>query len=258
MNPADIESYLRQLDRELRRRFVGDMTILEEVRGHLTDAVEREQQRGRTVAEAQSIAIERFGSTATVADAYAADRSRWLYRTLFVVAIALGVAIAWVDSRPNWDDSGITAGTLMVVAGMLGLAGIHGAGRVWALLVGILDSWCTRSRTRHQWAKLAMLAVLLFPMAGALTPGWRCVAGFCRSRGDDLRPVLPQGRGAVVSLLVALVIAAVQAVRGKLDGAGRTCRQIGNVAATYFAIIVVVSLASPRQVIPDGRGAMLR
>ena len=57
---------------------------------------------------------------------------------------------------------------------------------------------------------------------------------------------------AALSLLVALVIAAVQAVRGKLDGAGRICRRIGVVAATYFAIIVVVSLASPRQVIPMG------
>ena len=34
---------------------------------------------------------------------------------LLMGAATLGMAIAWVDSRPNWDDTGITAGTLFLM-----------------------------------------------------------------------------------------------------------------------------------------------
>lgn len=36
-----------------------------------------------------------------------------------VAALALGAAIAYVDTRPNWDDAGITAGCLFLSAGVL-------------------------------------------------------------------------------------------------------------------------------------------
>jgi hypothetical protein len=57
---------------------------------------------------------------------------------------------------------------------------------------------------------------------------------------------------AALSLLIALVTAAVLAIRGKLDRARAIGRRIGIATATYFAAIVVVSIASPRQVTPIG------
>src|SRR5579871_6862609 len=39
---------------------------------------------------------------------------------LLLGAIALGLAIAWVDSRPRWDDTGITVGVLFITSAILG------------------------------------------------------------------------------------------------------------------------------------------
>jgi len=35
-----------------------------------------------------------------------------------LVALAAGLCIAYVDSRPTWDDTGITVGALVAVAGV--------------------------------------------------------------------------------------------------------------------------------------------
>jgi hypothetical protein len=32
------------------------------------------------------------------------------------LALCAGVAIAWVDTRPNWDDTGVTAGAVIIAA----------------------------------------------------------------------------------------------------------------------------------------------
>lgn len=51
-----------------------------------------------------------------------------------VGAMAAGSAIAWVDSRPNWDDTGVTAALLLIGGGLSA-----GAGLPWwlaTLLVG--------------------------------------------------------------------------------------------------------------------------
>ena len=57
---------------------------------------------------------------------------------------------------------------------------------------------------------------------------------------------------ATLSLLVTLLIAAVRAIRGRFDGVRTIVRRIGLGAATYFAVMVIMSLATPRQVIPMG------
>lgn len=55
---------------------------------------------------------------------------------LVVAAIAIGVLIAWIDSRPAWDDTGITA---MMVLGSAGVFSFAQPMRpwLWALSVGI-------------------------------------------------------------------------------------------------------------------------
>ena len=60
---------------------------------------------------------------------------RWRQPLLAVVAITLGLAIAWVDSRPGWDDTGITAVGLLTAGAVT--AAISGRRPLlWALLVG--------------------------------------------------------------------------------------------------------------------------
>jgi hypothetical protein len=62
--------------------------------------------------------------------------------SLAAVALIAGAAIAWVDTRPTWDDTGITAGALVLVAGLTSFAGM----RPWlaaALVAGplIVAEW---------------------------------------------------------------------------------------------------------------------
>ncbi len=54
---------------------------------------------------------------------------------LGVIALGIGAAIAALDSRPGWDDAGITAGLLVFGAAIVAAV----AGRrpwLWTLLVG--------------------------------------------------------------------------------------------------------------------------
>jgi hypothetical protein len=60
---------------------------------------------------------------------------RPLFWILLVVAVVLGLAIAWVDSRPTWDDTGITVGSVLIVTGLLGLA-LPERAWLWALAAG--------------------------------------------------------------------------------------------------------------------------
>jgi hypothetical protein len=73
-----------------------------------------------------------------------AAASRLPRRALIGAAIALiaGLAIAWVDTRPNWDDTGITAGLLLISAAAAGQVGapwwLAGALAVAPLLIAEL------------------------------------------------------------------------------------------------------------------------
>jgi hypothetical protein len=40
-------------------------------------------------------------------------------------ALAVGLAIAWVDSRPTWDDTGISAAALFVASGLAAALGVR-------------------------------------------------------------------------------------------------------------------------------------
>lgn len=56
----------------------------------------------------------------------------WL---LLISALAFGLVIGWVDTRPTWDDTGITAAAILLVTGVLG-ATMPSRAWVWALTVG--------------------------------------------------------------------------------------------------------------------------
>jgi len=56
--------------------------------------------------------------------------------TAFVVAVAAGIGIALIDSSPGWDSTGITAGLLLIGAGVASAIG-RDRPWLWALLVGL-------------------------------------------------------------------------------------------------------------------------
>ncbi len=88
-----------------------------------------------------------------------------LNRSLLVAAVAVGLAIAYVDSRPGWDDAGITAFSMLLAAGLFGLIAPRRAW-LWALAVGIWVPAYAIARADSPRA-FAMLLVLVFPFAGA-------------------------------------------------------------------------------------------
>jgi hypothetical protein len=81
-------------------------------------------------------------------------------------ALASGAAIAWIDSRPTWDDTGITAGMLFVVSGLFGVAWPRHPW-IWALLIG---AWIPLVAITHHQSPWSLL-VLGFTFAGAYV-GW--------------------------------------------------------------------------------------
>jgi hypothetical protein len=164
MTPPQVESYVQRLRRELRRHFIADPRILDEVRGHLVDAVERAREQEDSHA-AEDEAIERFGSPELVAAAFVADRTRIRHRCLLLAASLAGLAIAYVDARPTWDDAGMTAGAMALVAAALGLLGPERPWR-WALAVGMWIPTYALVRT-PTLGSIAMIVVLIFPLAGA-------------------------------------------------------------------------------------------
>ena len=99
-----------------------------------------------------------------------ADRRRPI---AFVVALAIGVAVALIDSSPGWDSTGITAGLLLIGAG---LAAAIGRDRpwLWALLVGLPTPLLETVRDGNAASWLA----LVFAALGAAV-GW----GVARSAG---------------------------------------------------------------------------
>ena len=85
---------------------------------------------------------------------------------VLLVSAALGALIAYVDSRPSWDDAGITAFALLGAAVLVGLARPP---RPWlcALLIWAwLPAHHVVTAQRLGVGDSAWLLVLLFPLAG--------------------------------------------------------------------------------------------
>jgi hypothetical protein len=59
-----------------------------------------------------------------------------MVKALSIVAVGLGLLIAWIDSRPNWDDTGITAFALFASCGLFG-AFMPKRPWFWAIAIGI-------------------------------------------------------------------------------------------------------------------------
>jgi len=165
MTPTTKSAFLRELRRELAARWVAPGRILEETGDHLDDAILQRRKVGADEAAAEAAAIEAFGSPAMIAEGFASDRQRVPYRIILGVALACGVAIAYVDSRPTWDDSGVSALAMLATAALCGVLAPRRAW-LWALAVGLWIPVYAFMRA-PSLGELAMVVVLLFPLAGA-------------------------------------------------------------------------------------------
>jgi hypothetical protein len=85
-----------------------------------------------------------------------------MQKLLLAIAVGVGSLIAYVDSRPNWDDTGITAAAIFVTCGLLTLAS-PSRPWLWGLAVGIWIPVLGIAMTRNYGTLLA----LLFAFAGA-------------------------------------------------------------------------------------------
>ena len=161
-----INSYLITLKRSLWMRGMGDAETLAEIESHLLEAVEQGLHQGLSAEEAEQRAIERFGSIRTIIGSFEKERMNIMQKVLLVVAILGGLFLTYVDASPNWDDTGIIAGGLLIRAGLVTLLGHR---RPWliALAVGL---WIPL-RYIFLNQDFSMLLVLLFPLVGAYA-GW--------------------------------------------------------------------------------------
>jgi hypothetical protein len=87
-------------------------------------------------------------------------------RVLLAAAAAAGLLVTYVDSRPNWDDTGITVFALLFLSGIIGLF-VRLRPWLFGLAIGI---WLPLGAIilTHD---LRFLGVLVFPMAGVYA-GW--------------------------------------------------------------------------------------
>jgi hypothetical protein len=54
---------------------------------------------------------------------------------LFLIAIALGMMIGFIDSGPHWDDTGVTVGMILIATAGLGFV-MSKRAWIWAISVG--------------------------------------------------------------------------------------------------------------------------
>lgn len=166
MNPTPVKEYLQSLERELKRRGQYDPDILAEIESHLLESFERGSRQGLDPEVACRRALDRFGPAALVAKHFDRERHGTMQKVLLIAAVVLGILIAYVDSRPTWNDTGITVFSLLLSSGFIGLL-IRRRPWLYGLAVGLWLPLLYIFRA-GQWN---MLIVLLFPLVGVYA-GW--------------------------------------------------------------------------------------
>ena len=166
MKEKNIQSYLRKLEWALWLRGLSDMDTLTEIESHLREATERGIQNGLDQTTAEQEALKRFGSVRLVASTFMKERTSLMQKVLLMIAIIAGLFFAYVDSRPTWDDTGITVGVLLLTSGLLALLGFQ---RPWLLALAV-GAWLPLYEilTTHAYASLIALVVTFIGAYG----GW--------------------------------------------------------------------------------------
>lgn len=87
------------------------------------------------------------------------------------LAVALGLAITWVDSRPGWDDTGLSAAAIFLATACLSLAWPSRAW-AWPLAVGGWIPLWALLMTHNPGAALALIIAAIGAGAGYLARKW--------------------------------------------------------------------------------------
>lgn len=91
-----------------------------------------------------------------------------MQKLLLAVALSLGAVITYVDSRPTWDDTGVTATAILVACGVLGALGPKRPW-LWALGVGLWIPLLGIARAQNYATLLALLVAFVGAYAGMAT-----------------------------------------------------------------------------------------
>lgn len=81
---------------------------------------------------------------------------------LLILAGLFGLLLAWLDTRPNWDDTAVLLGLILAATAFLGIRAPRRAW-IWALAVG---GWIPLLELLRS-ANLAPLVALVVAFAGA-------------------------------------------------------------------------------------------
>ncbi|MCX6173677.1 MAG: hypothetical protein NTZ27_02870 [Ignavibacteriales bacterium] len=94
-------------------------------------------------------------------------KSNYKFLISLVISISLGLLITWIDSRPNWDDTGITAVAIFSVSAFFGFI-MRNHPWVWALTVGLWIPLYNVLFFKNYTAILALIIAFIGSYAGSL------------------------------------------------------------------------------------------
>lgn len=77
-----------------------------------------------------------------------------------ILAVGIGLVIGWVDTRPNWDDTGITVALIFGTTLLFGLA-IRERPWMWALAISIWVPMFNVAQSRNFESLVAIVPAFL-------------------------------------------------------------------------------------------------
>jgi len=94
-----------------------------------------------------------------------------MQKVLLVVALGLGGLVTYVDTRPTWDDTGVTAAALLVTSGVFGFLG-PSRPWLWAIALGIWIPLIGIARTQNYSTLFALAVAFAGAYGGMVIRGW--------------------------------------------------------------------------------------
>jgi hypothetical protein len=88
---------------------------------------------------------------------------------LLILAVGIGLAIGWIDTRPNWDDTGVTVALIFGASLLFGL-GIPERPWMWALAIGVWIPAYNIVQSRNFESLVALAPAFLGSYLGHLIP----------------------------------------------------------------------------------------
>lgn len=161
---SPIETYLAELTKKLN--YSDKARVIEEISLHLYEAKDRFINQGLTLEEAETQAIKQFGSSEYLIENFTLERKTKIQKILVASALILGLSVTYLDSSPGWDDTGISAGLIVIICACLAVLKPKDAW-LWALLVGGWIPLWAIIHTHNYGAFLALLIAFVGAYLGA-------------------------------------------------------------------------------------------